>query len=310
MVSQLMSKGNETAQVREELLLKMLAVDQKVEDAKEEVAAASSKIDSFGGRMNKIAESEQRIEHMEHAISGDFLPKDEQADGAAEDEEAAALAAAAAIAEGAEPTAGAESSAGMLPHQVRHEKGKALKGITAVLKLGLQPVDRNLAMLQEQLDSLQEQMASTTLELSHLGAQRPRSPGGAVCGGGGGGADSATVKLLQQRLEEMDTRVIEMEEGQARGAEKNKSLEDQVKVLSMELAAIKARPVAVARAPAAAESSGQGGGGPDMGPWLQQQAEHMAKENAKVISDVQGLRDQLRSLNRRVDGAADKKTVE
>ena len=303
MVSTLMSKGNETAQVREELLLKMLAVDQKAEEAKEEVAAAASKIDSFGGRMNKIAESEQRIEHMEHAISGHFLPEEEQA----EDEEAAALAAAAAVAEGGEPAAGALSDAGLLPHQVRHEKVKELRGISAVMKKGLQPVDRNLAMLQEQLDSLQEQMANTTLELSHLGAQRPRSPGG-VSGGGGGGADSATVKLLEHRLEEMDKRVIEMEEGQARGAEKNKSLEDQVKVLSMELAAIKARPVAVARA----ESSGggQGGGGQDMGPWLQQQAEHMAKENAKVISDVQSLRDQLRSLNKRVDGSADKKAVD
>ena len=46
-----------------------------------------------------------------------------------------------------------------------------------------------------------------------------------------------------------------------------------------------------------------------MGPWLQQQAEHMAKENAKVISDVQSLRDQLRSLNKRVESSADKQSV-
>jgi hypothetical protein len=104
----------------------------------------------------------------------------------------------------------------------------------------------------------------------------------------------------------MDKRMLGMEEAATRGAEKTKSLEDTVKVLSMELAAIKARPVAVASRDADGESRG---GGSDMGPWLQQQAEHMAKENAKVISDVQSLRDQLRSLNKRVDSSADKQSV-
>ena len=36
----------------------------------------------------------------------------------------------------------------------------------------------------------------------------------------------------------------------------------------------------------------------------------MAKENAKVVSDVSSLRDQLRSLHKRVDGTADKTSVE
>lgn len=296
MVSQLMSRGNEVAQVREEMLQKMLTFDQKMDEVRTEGAATSKRIATFENRMDKVHESERRIQHVEHAISGHFISDD---DADAEAEEAEAVAAAAAVAAGTND--GTTDDA--VPERTVHEKVQDLHGINNLLRTSLRPVDRSLLVQKQQLDSLQEQMANITLEIAHLGQQRPRSPGGI---NRGAGADAATVKLLEARLEEMEKRMVGMEESATRGAEKTKSLEDTVKVLSMELAAIKARPVAVASKPAQDESRG---GSPDMGPWLQQQAEHMAKENAKVISDVQSLRDQLRSLNKRVDGSADKQSV-
>ena len=89
----------------------------------------------------------------------------------------------------------------------------------------LQPLDKRQLLLQEQL-------ANTALEMSHLSSARPRSPGGVS----DGGASAAQAKMLEGRLEEMERRMVGMEEQATVGAEKNKALEDQVRVLSMELA--------------------------------------------------------------------------
>eukprot|EP01043_Picozoa_sp_COSAG02_P107599 COSAG02_NODE_43619_length_373_cov_0.748175_2_plen_54_part_01 len=54
MVSQLMARGNEVAQVREELLQKMLAFDTKMEEIRAQGAVASERLGSFETRINKV----------------------------------------------------------------------------------------------------------------------------------------------------------------------------------------------------------------------------------------------------------------
>ena len=225
MVSQIMSRANEVAQVREELLQKVLEADQRVGEATAETAAAMSRLGTFEERLRLLAASEERINEVEESICGHHLGAEDL--GRSEEEASAdAVAEAAAVASGTHAYRPDDRT------MTKHEKIKKMNGVQLMVQARLQPLDKRQLLLQEQLDALQEQLANTALEMSHLSSARPRSPGGVS----DGGASAAQAKMLEGRLEEMERRMVGMEEQATVGAEKNKALEDQVRVLSMELA--------------------------------------------------------------------------
>ena len=191
--------------------------------------------------------------------------------------------------------------------QVR-ERACRLEGVHDLVEEKLGPLLLRADETGNQLESMQEQMAQNALQMAQNMTSMPRRDPAPERSS----ADPVAMRKVEAEVERMVTALQKSEAEQSALRQKSEGLEERLKALHLDVAGIKARPVAVSQtivqsvegAPAPVSRPAEvalAGPAPEHTKWLEDLAERVARDSARAGSDISALRDQLRGLNKRLD---------